>query len=225
MKRTILFTIASSALCAASYAAVIATPSYDSDSYLAFKTNNPTSDQITITASQQGAPQYHFLFAAIEFDVSSLATSGDKFLRINPVDYVTGQPGSQTHSTTGTATVKLVALTHNWADYQASGNAQTWYDTHVQNGSVPVVGTFNLVDLQAGYVDVTSTLNGWINDGSTNKGFALFSTSGNVELAAMNNANSSLSPALVDSVSSVPEPSSAALLGLGGVALIFRRRK
>lgn len=226
MKKTILSIVALGFVAASSQAAVLANPTFDTDSYIFTGSNQQFDPQITIGQSLQGTPGHpHFNFGVIEFDVSSLNTAGDKFLRLSALDYVVGQPGSQTHSPTGNATVQLVALDETFAQYLASGNFQAWYDTHVQNPGVTPVGTFNFTDLSTEYVDVTATVNGWINDSTTNKGFALFQTagSGNVELASMTYpTDENLRPALVDVV---PEPSSSAMLALGSLALLARRKK
>ncbi len=226
MKKTILSIIALgfAATTSQTQAIILANPSFDTDSYIFVGTNNQFHPQITIGQSQQAAGQYHFNFAVIEFDVSSLNTSGDKFLRLSVLDYVTGQPPSQTHSSTGNAALQLVALDETFAQYQASGNTAAWYDTHVQNAGVTPVGTFNFTNLSTEYVDVTDTVNGWINDSTTNKGFALFQTSGsgNVELGSMTYGTESLRPAIVDAV---PEPSSSTMLALGSLALLARRKK
>ncbi len=228
MKKTILSVIALGFAAASSQAqaAVLATPTFDTDSYIFVGnlSNNQSDPQITIGQSQQAAGQYHFNFAVIEFDVSSLNTAGDKFLRLSALDYVTGQPPALTHSSTGSATVQLVELDETFAQYLASGDPTGWYDTHVQNPSVTPVGTFSFTDLSTEYVDVTDTVNGWINDSTTNKGFALFANggTGGIELGSMTYGTESLRPALVDAV---PEPSSSAMLALGSLALLARRKK
>lgn len=223
MKNIFLVTCVSSALCVTTNAAVLATPTFDTDSYIFFKTNNAFGPQTTLGQSQQGTPGHpHFNFGVIEFDVSSLSTTGNKYLQLSSIEYVTGQPPSQTVSATGAATVQLVALGASWADYQAAANGQTWYDTNVQNGSVTVLGTFSFTDQSTRHVDVTSTVNGWINNGATNMGFALFSTSGGVEIGSVENTDATLRPALVDVV---PEPSSSALAAMGSILLLLRRRR
>jgi len=144
------------------------------------------------------------------------------------VEYVTlvsnpaGPPTTIT-SPTGTATVHVVALGDSFANYQLAADKQAWYDTYVQNGAVPVVGTINFANESTEYIDVTDEVNSWITNSSSNYGFALFSTSGNVELAsATYTDNPSLSPALVDAV---PEPSGAVLAGLGSLILLLRRHR
>ena len=209
-------------------AATLATPDFDTDSYIFFGTNNAFDPQITLGESLQGAPQYHFNFGIINFDVSSLITTGDKFLSLSAVEYITltpnpGGPPTTSASPTGTATVHIVALGDSFANYQSAADKQAWYDTYVQNGSVSVVGTINFTDQGTEYLDVTDEVNAWINDGSSNYGFALFSTSGDIELASSTYADDvNLRPALVDTV---PEPSGALLVGLGSLLLLSRRQR
>lgn len=228
MKNTILTIAFGGLLTATSQATVLATPNFDTDSYVFFGTNNEFNPQITLGESQQGTPSHpHFNFGVITFDVSTLNTSDDKFLSLTAVEYATltsnpAGPPATTYSTSGSGAIQLVALGESFADFQASADKTAWYDTHVQNGSVPVLGTFNFTDQSTQYVDVTDTVNGWINDGGSNYGFALFSTSGEVELASSTYADSSMSPALVDAV---PEPSAAVLTGLGSLLLLLRRQR
>lgn len=209
-------------------ATIIATPDFDTDSYITFGTNNAFDPQITLGQSLQGSPTYHFNFGIVSFDVSGLNTSGDKYLSLSAVEYITstptvGGPPISSASTTGSAVVQIVALGASFSDYSSAANKQTWYDTYVQNGLVPVVGTVNFTNQGTEYVDVTDEVNGWINDGSSNHGFALFSTSGNIELASSSYTdNVNFRPALVDAV---PEPSSSALIALGAVMCFLRRRR
>ena len=219
--------VASAMLCAPLHAVTLAVPTFDTDSYIFMATSNAFAPQITLGESLQGTPGHpHFNFGVIEFDSSSLSSNGNKFLQLSSIEYVSGQPPSQVTSATGTASVQLVALGESFADFQASGDKTLWYDTYVQNAGVTVLGTFDFTDQSSGTVDVTSTVNMWIADGNSNQGFALFSTQGSVELGSMTHANVSLRPALVDTaIASVPEPSSLALLGLGSVSLLVRRRR
>ncbi len=217
--------LVSGSLGAAAHAAVLASASFDTDSYIAFKTNNEFGPKTTLGVSQQGTPGHpHFNYGVIEFNVGSLSSAGNKYLQLSSIEYVTGQPGSQTTLTSGSATVQLVALGESWSDYQASPDGAAWYDANVQNPGVTVLGTFTFNDQGSRLVDVTTTVNGWINDGSTNKGFALFETAGtgNVEIGSMTNTNVALRPALVNAV---PEPSSSLLISLGSLFLLLRRRQ
>lgn len=229
MKNTILTLALGGLLTTASHATVLANPDFDTDSYVFFGTSNAFNPQITLGESRQGTPDHpHFNFGVMTFDVSTLNTSGDKFLSLTAVEYAilttnTSGPPTTTYSPTGSGAIQLVALGESFADFQASGGKTAWYDTHVQNGSVPVIGTFNFIDQSTRYVDVTSVVNGWINDGNTNNGFALFSTSGEVELASSSYSNDpTLRPALVNAV---PEPSAAVLTGLGSLLLLLRRSR
>lgn len=229
MKNTILTIALGGFLTATSHATVLANPDFDTDSYIYFGTSNAFDPQITLGESRQGTPNHpHFNFGVMTFDVSTLNTSGNKFLSLTAVEYATltsnpSGPPTTTYSPTGSGAVQVVALGESFADFQAAGDKTAWYDTYVQSGSVPVLGTFNFTDQSTRYVDVTSVVNGWINDGGTNNGFALFSTSGEVELASSSyTADPALRPALVDAV---PEPSAAVLTGLGSLLLLARRRR
>lgn len=225
MKNGGISAVIGASLCATAHSAVLASASFDTDSYIFFKTNNEFGPQTSLGLSQQGTPGHpHFNFGVIEFDVSLLSTSGNKYLQLSSIEYVTGQPPSQVTTSTGSTSVQLVALSESWTDYQAAASGQTWYDANVQNPGVSVLGTFNFVDQSTRHVDVTSTVNGWINDGNTNHGFALFAATGtgNVEIGSMSHANINLRPALVDAV---PEPSAAILVSFGSMMLLLRRKR
>ncbi|MFC5050086.1 hypothetical protein ACFPK9_05640 [Rubritalea spongiae] len=174
-------------------ASSVVTPVFDADSYLYIGTNNAYGPQISLGESQRGVGTYHFNFGVIEFDVSSLSSEGSKYLELSAVEYIllsggtTGAP-IQTSSSTGAASVNLVALDSSYSDYQVSGDYGGWYDTYVENGSSPL-GTYNFTDLMTVRLDITSTVNGWIDGTLPNNGFALYSTSGNVELASSENTN------------------------------------
>lgn len=238
MKYTIL-TLASAGMIASSVsAATLASASFDTDSYIEFGTDNQFNPQITLGASQRPFSG-HFNFGVIEFDVTSLTAVGSKYLSLSAVEFVTLTPNpmgppTTTTSTTGNAIVQVVALGVDYndgvngsgSDYVDAASKAGWYDTHVQSGSVSVIGTINFNNASTRTIDVTSIVNGWIADGNTNHGFAIFSTSGNVEIASSTYTDdTSLRVALVDTPVTAPEPSSAALLGLGALTLLLRRKK
>ena len=110
-----------------------------------------------------------------------------------------------------------------------SGNSNTWYALDTVNRNVNSTGTF--------YVSSDSSYNlGTLNPVSQNTVAGLdVLTKDNLatwsfKIEGIDNAGSLADVALNQlvlnvGVSAVPEPSSAALLGLGGLALILRRRK
>ncbi|MFC4991123.1 DNRLRE domain-containing protein [Rubritalea tangerina] len=228
MKATLLSIFTSGAIICASSAATITTATFDTDTYLYFGTSNAFDPQITIGASQRPGSG-HFNFGVLEFDVSTL-DAGTKSLNLSAVQYVTNIPNpagppTAVTSTTGNATVHVVALNDSFSNYQLAPDKIAWYDTYVQSGSATVLGTYNFANQQTLSIDVTSTVDAWQSNPSNNHGFAIFSTSGNVELASSTYGNSSLVPSISVTPASVPEPSSMALLGLGGLALILRKRR
>lgn len=210
------------------FAATLANPDFDADSYLEFGTNQAFDPLLTVGESQRPGSG-HFNWGVITFDTSSLGASGSKFLSLSAVEYKTltpnpAGPPTTTTSLTGNATLQIVALGDSYSSYLAAADKLAWYDANVQSASVPVLGTMSFTDQSTRYIDVTSTVNGWISTPAGNHGFAVFSTSGNVELGSMTHGTGKWRPALVDAAP-VPEPSSAALLGLGGLALAMRRRR
>lgn len=223
MKNTLLTIALGGLLTISSQAATLANPNFDTDSYIFMGTSAETDPQITLGESLQGTPSHpHFNFGVVSFDVSSLSTSGDKFLSLSSIEYGSTFGGGSL-TPTGSATVQVVALGDSFANFQAAADKTTWYDTYVQSGTATVIGTFNFTDQSTEYVDVTDVVNGWISDGNSNYGFALFSTSGAVELASSTYSDdTSLQPALVDAV---PEPSGAVLAGIGSLLLLLRRQR
>lgn len=209
------------------HAAVLANPDFDADSYIEFGTNNAFDPVLTIGASQRPGSG-HFNFGVVTFDTSSMSAAGDKFLSLSAVEYISTSPNPSggrpitTTSTTGAAVVHVVALGDNYNNYLSAADKVAWYDANVQNAGVTVLGTMNFINESTGNIDVTSAVNGWISNAASNNGFAIFSTSGNVELASVTNTNAALRPALLDAV---PEPSSILLLGLAScLSLTLRKR-
>lgn len=220
--------LAALALSQGAYADTLATASYDTDSYLGFATNNESSASTTI--GRDIRPAYQFNFAAIQFDnadLSGLSTAGDKFLVVEVLDFVTststdgGRP-TFSSSDTGDATIKVVGLGQSFNDYLNAASATDWYDTYLGDAAADATGS--RTTLGKLYFDVTDVVNGWIDDPTTNKGFGLVLTDGNdlIEIGATNDFfdTGTFSPTL----SSVPEPGSMALLALGAVGLLRRRR-
>lgn len=209
-------------------ASTLATSTADADSYLAFNTNNQTSVQTTIGLDIR--PGYEFNFAAIEFGNSvlgGLTTAGSKYLVIEVLEFVTlgpavGGPPPQVSSPTGDATIKVVGLDESYADYLAAPSNTAWYDTFI--GDAAADATASTTSAGFVYFDVTDVVNGWINDPSSNNGFGLVLTAGDdlIEIGATDDffVTGTFSPIL----SSVPEPGSMALLAVGAVGLLRRRR-
>ena len=177
-------------------------------------------------------PNYdgHFNFAGIEFsNLSGLTTAGSKFLQLNLKDFKTPKaivPGYQgppvyDYLTTGSFRLAVVAL---GAEFSESETAvlSTWYQNNLF-GRARVAE----VDLtQAGQVqiDVTSAVNDWIVNPSTNFGFGLVGiTSSPLATTARfysMEAVWNLGPVLI------PEPAVGSLLAFGlAVALANRRRR
>ena len=172
----------------------------------------------------------HFNFAGIEFsNLSGLSTTGSKFLQLNLKDFKTPGvivpgyrgPPAYDYLATGSFRLAVVAL---GAEFSESGTAtlSTWYQNNLF-GRTRVAE----VDLtQAGQVqiDVTSAVNDWIADPTTNFGFGLVGiTSSPMATTARFyslEAAGNLGPVLI------PEPAVGSLLACGfAVALANRRRR
>jgi hypothetical protein len=174
----------------------------------------------------------HFNFAGIEFsNLSGLNTAGSKFLQLNLKDFKTpgaivpgyqGPPGTYDYLATGIFRLAVVALGAEFSKSVEADDLSTWYQSNLF-GKTRVAE----VDLtQAGQVqiDVTSAVNDWIRDPTTNFGFGLVGlTSSPLATTARfysSEAAGNLGPVLV------PEPAVGSLLACGfAVALANRRRR
>lgn len=206
--------------------ATTATTTFDSDSYIPFKTNNPTSPELTLGAVNPG---YNFNFGVIEFDdLTGFSAAGSKFLVVDLEAFITlgapppgGGPPPAIPSPTGSATIKVVGLGANFADYSTAPSASAWFDTYIGNPVADATASPTAAGLVS--FDVTDVLNGWLANPSTNNGFGLVvSTGQSVELGASDDflPSGSIAPILT----TVPEPASLTLLAVGAMALTRRRR-
>jgi hypothetical protein len=158
-----------------------------------------------------------------------LSTTGSKFLQLNLKDFKTPRaivpgylgPPLYDYPTTGSFQLAVVALGAEFSESETA-DLSTWYQSNLF-GRARVAE----VDLtQAGQVqiDVTSTVNGWISNPTTNFGFGLVGlTSTPLATTARfysSEAAGNLGPVLV------PEPAVGSLLACGfAVALANRRRR
>jgi hypothetical protein len=213
--------------------------SYDADTYYFTQTYNEAR-----TGSLNGGtfhvgmhflntnPTYdgHFNFAGIEFsNLSGLSTTGSKFLQLNLKDFKipgTIAPGFQgpppyDYLTTGSFRLAVVAL---GADFSQSETAtlSNWYQDNLFGRSR--IAEVNLTQAGLVQIDVTSTVNGWILNPTTNFGFALVGTTSSPLATTARfysmEAAGNLGPVLI------PEPAVGSLLAFGfAVALANRRRR
>jgi hypothetical protein len=178
-------------------------------------------------------PNYdgHFNFAGIEFsNLSGLSAAGSKFLQLNLKDFKTPRaivPGYQgppqyDYLATGSFRLAVVALGADFSESQMVDPLSAWYQSNLF-GRARVAE----VDLtQAGQVqiDVTSAVNDWITNPTTNFGFGLVGiTSSPLATTARfysMEAAGNLGPVLI------PEPAVGSLLAFSSaVALVNRRRR
>ena len=213
--------------------------SFDADTYYSQQTYNTARTGILNSGtfhvgmhSLNSDPTYdgHFNFAGIEFsNLSGLSTTGSKFLQLNLKDFKTPKaivPGYQgpppyDYLSTGSFQLAVVALGAAFSESETA-TLSTWYQNNLF-GRTRVAE----VDLtQAGQVqiDVTSAVNDWIRDPTTNFGFGLVGlTSSPLATTARfysSEAAGNLGPVLI------PEPATGSLLALGfAVALANRRSR
>jgi len=177
-------------------------------------------------------PNYdgHFNFAGIEFsNLSGLSVAGSKFLQLNLKDFktpgtiVAGYQGPPAYDylTTGSFRLAVVALSAAFSESETA-TLSTWYQDNLFGRSRIV--EMNLTQAGLVQIDVTSTVNGWILNPTTNFGFGLVGTTSSPLATTARfysmEAAGSLGPVLI------PEPTTGSLLAFGfAVALANRRRR
>jgi hypothetical protein len=177
-------------------------------------------------------PNYdgHFNFAGIEFsDLSGLSVAGSKFLQLNLKDFKTPGtivPGYQgppayDYPTTGSFRLAVVALGAAFSESETA-TLSTWYQNNLFGRSR--IAEVNLTQAGLVQIDVTSTVNGWILNPTTNFGFGLVGTTSSPLATTARfysmEAAGNLGPVLI------PEPTTGSLLAFGfAVALANRRRR
>ena len=228
-------------------AGTLATATYDADSYLAFGTNNEFDPGITIgTDYSGGAPNgalVHFNFAVINFDdLTGITTKadggGDKFLKLSTLNV----PGASTIGVSA-AQAPFASAADGYPSPAVPGNPVgdetsrlTWYQSNIKGddatlggyaGGAKHLGVLEVSSMGDYFLDVTSTVDSWIDGTATNHGFGLWGVSvaggqGNgFDFVSSDNATGG-GPQLL---SVVPEPSSVVLafLALGFIGLLRRR--
>jgi hypothetical protein len=177
-------------------------------------------------------PNYdgHFNFAGIEFsDLSGLSVAGSKFLQLNLKDFKTPGtivagyqgPPAYDYPTTGSFRLAVVALGAAFSESETA-TLSTWYQNNLFGRSR--IAEVNLTQAGLVQIDVTSTVNGWILNPTTNFGFGLVGTTSSPLATTARfysmEAAGNLGPVLI------PEPAVGSLLACGfAVALANRRRR
>ena len=214
--------------------------SFDADTYYYYGTYNEvrtgTINSGTFhvgTHSLNTDPTYdrHFNFAGIEFsDLSRFSSTGSKFLQLNLIDFripgaigpgYQGQPAYD-YLATGSFRLAVVALGAKFSGSEIFATLPTWYQSNLFGRDK--IAEVDLTQAGQVQIDVTSTVNGWISNPTTNFGFGLVGlTSSPLATTARfysMEAAGNLGPVLI------PEPAVGSLLTFGfAVALANRRRR
>jgi len=177
-------------------------------------------------------PNYdgHFNFAGVEFsNLSGLSTAGSKFLQLNLKDFKTpkaivpGYQGPPQYDYLGTGSFRLAVVALG-AEFSESETAplSTWYQDNLFGRSR--IAEVNLTQAGLVQIDVTSAVNGWILNPTTNFGFGLVGTTSSPLATTARfysmEAAGNLGPVLI------PEPAVGSLLAFGfTMALVNRRRR
>lgn len=213
--------VAAAAICVAdqTFAEVLTTATWDTDSYVFFGTNNAAATEITLGEPVPPGVDPHYNIGFIAFDVSGLSLDGPKYLEVEPNTATAALPSA----------VRLAALLGDTAGYFAAADAAgrlAWLAANAY--AEPPIATL-AVSAAGGkhYADITATVNRWISNPAENYGLALWRVGGDgfdsPELFSMDDPLGR-GPA----ITSVPEPGALALVAIGGASLlafVARRRR
>jgi hypothetical protein len=107
-----------------------------------------------------------------------------------------------------------------WSTATLNGNTQGG----IQRDGVEASASASLLNAGGNTFDITADVQAW-SAGAENHGWAIFSNTSHSWFSGNGNSQAAARPMLTIEYQAVPEPSSTALLGLGGLALMLRRRR
>jgi hypothetical protein len=170
------------AFAAPSHAEVLATATYDTDSYVFFGTNSVSSPEITLGEPFPPGVDAHYNIGFIKFDVTGLSLAGPKYLQLE----------ANTATAVLPSTVRVAQLDANTDGYFAAGsvtNRVSWLYANAFAQPAADTVTFTTPNSKR-YADITSVVNNWISDPASNYGLALWRVGGgdfeSPELFSMN---------------------------------------
>jgi hypothetical protein len=174
-------------------------------------------------------PNYdgHFNFAGIKFsNLSGLSTAGSKFLQLNLKDFKTPGaivPGYQgppvyDYLTTGSFRLAVVALGAEFSESETA-TLSTWYQSNLFGRTR--VAEVDLTQVGQVQIDVTSAVNDWIENPTTNFGFGLVGITSS-PMATTARFYSLESAGLGPVLQAIPEPSISSLFWMGIVGMMMR---
>lgn len=223
-------------------AAQLAAPTYDTDSYVFVGTNSFADSGVTITTDISGGlinpGTVHLTFGVMKFDdLAGLTTKADggpdKFLRLN----VAAFPGPSTIGVSAAAD----DIESTYPSFMFPGNPPgdesarlQWYMDNIKGddasfggyaGGARHLGVLEVDAAEAYFLDVTETVDAWIDGSAPNHGFGLWGVEvaggqGDTFDLASIESSAFVSAGLVDAV---PEPASILLVLSALLALAWRR--
>lgn len=198
-------------------AVVLADANFDTYSYVFMGTNSDTNPELKVS---QENPSGHFMFSVVTFDVSSLSTSGDKYLSLQATGYSDGSLGA-TMDPVGSGSINVGVLTADYSDYLVAADKYAWFSANVATLSAT---TMSFTNSEVSSLDVTASVNNWITGASSNYGFVFWKEdAGQINLAS-SQASSGYTPALTSSA--IPEPETfGALAGILALGMAIARRR
>lgn len=204
-------------ICSVAYPTTLAVSS-DADYYVFYGTYNNVRTPFNIGVNDQAAGstyRYHFNVAAIEIpnlinynigDIGLLKLNLQRFRVPVAVDPSYQGPPSYQFLTSGVSfTIKAVALSDQFSNIEFDSDPLNWYNTNLFNRPTIDQVTFN----QSGEVifNITSALNAWKINPSSNFGIGLVGTFSSIEgTTAQFYSLENTDPLLAPTVSVIPEP-------------------
>jgi len=172
-------------------AAVLNTAIYDADEYLSNGTYKSERNPLYVGLNDltDGSPyQYHFNFAAVQFDLAGLSAGGTSYLQLSLMRFmvpglvVPNGPPSYTYATSGYSfDLKVVALGADFSAIYLLGvnDLPNWYLDHLW--SRPTIGTMSFSSAGSVLLDVSSTVDAWLANPTSNYGFGLVGSFGSAQ--------------------------------------------
>jgi len=164
---------------------------YDADEYMYYGIYNSERNPLYVGVNDltAGSPyQYHFNFAAVQFNLAGLSAGGTSYLQLSlmrfrvPGPVVPNSPPSYTYATSGYSfDLKVVALGDAFSEAGnfSDSDLKEWYTNNLWNRPTVGIMNFNSAGLVA--LDVSSAVDAWLANPASNFGFGLVGVSSDTQ--------------------------------------------